>query len=193
MARKRPRTAAEIQQKYSREYYGDKKNPEKARKRNINKELKRRRSVYKSTKLNNEYIRRFKDRPLEARPNYDEWEGKRKKMSSKKQAVQSKLARVKRIKKLPGSPPGGWNKFKTRGSATAAGLRGLLGPAIAVEAGSAAIRQGSAIAKKKQTTSQRRAIGEQDRRMMKKYKKKDPKKQATFKKLMRKKTTIYER
>ena len=78
------------------------------------------------------------------------------------------------------------------GSASLRGMGNLLGATIAVEAGTQAIKNVSAIAKKKQTTSQRKAIGQQDKRMMKKYKKKDPKRQAVFKKLMSKKTKIKE-
>ena len=88
--------------------------------------------------------------------------------------------------KLPG-------KIGQAGAVTLRGMSNLLGPAIAVEAGSAAIRNASAIAKKRQTASQTRAIGRQDTKLKKKYMKKDPKKQAVFKKLMNRRTKITQR
>ena len=73
---------------------------------------------------------------------------------------------------------------------TAGGVTGLIGPAVAIAAGTKAIEQGSAIAKKRQTRSQKQAIGKQDRRLARKYKKSDPKKQSRFRKLMGKKGSI---
>lgn len=175
------------------------KNPQKMKRREINRGMKtldramdNHYSDQKARHYGKEYERRFRDRKGGV-PDRDVWYQKKRNMERKLDEQKKKTSRVKRVKsRIPGKPPGGWNKFKTRGSVTASGLRNLLGPAIAVEAGTQAIKNVSAMAKKKQTTSQRKAIGQQDKRMMKKYKKKDPKRQAVFKKLMSKKTKIKE-
>ena len=196
---KKEKTAAELIQKYSREHYGDKKNPEKAKRRNINKPRKkaaelRARNETAGDKIGRKYADRFANR-AEGRPKVLDWRRKQEKLQSKLSEQKVKTEGTKRVKsKIPGSPPAGWNKFKTRGSANLRGIKAGGLAALAAAIAEPAVRAGYGAVKKRvkrnQETAHKRKVESQDKRMMKKYKKSDPKKQAIFKKLMSKKTKI---